>query len=162
MKKLPRRRRLGFKKELLLLLMPTITVLLVMSLVDVLGKQRLLFSSLASSAFLIYVDPQHSVNEARTLVLAQMSAAILGLLCFTALGPGYLSGGVAMVLAIAAMVLLDAMHPPAVSTALSFGLKAGDESNLVLFGLAVGITVILVILQRAALWVLRRTAAAAQ
>jgi hypothetical protein len=35
----------------------------------------------------------------------------------------------AMVAAIIGMVLLNAMHPPAVSTVLSFGLEAGDESN---------------------------------
>lgn len=42
-----------------------------------------------------------------------------------------------------------------VSTALSFCLKAGDESNFVLLALALGITTLLVILQRAALWMLK-------
>jgi CBS-domain-containing membrane protein len=156
MKDLPRRQRLGLKHELLLALMPTATVLLVLAFVEVLSNQRLLFASLASSAFLIYLDPGHAVNKVRTLVMAQIGSAALGLLSFSLLGPGYLSGGVSMVLAIYTMVLLDAMHPPAVSTALSFGLKAGDENNLVLFGLAVAITAILVVLEKMALWLLRR------
>ena len=57
-----------------------------------------------------------------------------------------------MVIAIALMILLDIMHPPAVSTSLSFALRAGNENNVVLFGLAVGITAVLVVLQRVALW----------
>ncbi|ACC81590.1 hypothetical protein [Nostoc punctiforme] len=42
----------------------------------------------------------------------------------------------------------------AVSTSLSFALKAGNENNLVVFGLAVGITALLVGLERFALWLL--------
>ena len=61
-----------------------------------------------------------------------------------------------MILVIVLMILLDAMHPPAVSTALSFAFRTGPESNLLLFGLAVGVTVTLVLLQRAALWLLNR------
>jgi hypothetical protein len=54
------------------------------------------------------------------------------------------------------MILLDVVHPPAVSTSLSFALKASNENNLVLFGLAVGITALLVALERFTLWVLAR------
>lgn len=61
-----------------------------------------------------------------------------------------------MLIIIMLMILLDAMHPPAVATALSFAFRAGDESNLLLFGLALAITVALVILQRIALWALAR------
>ncbi|GFE68232.1 hypothetical protein [Chroococcus sp. FPU101] len=55
------------------------------------------------------------------------------------------------------MIVCDVVHPPAVSTSLShrsFALRAGNENNLVLFGLAVGITAILVVLERLALWIL--------
>ncbi|GAB3551636.1 hypothetical protein GCM10027343_36150 [Noviherbaspirillum agri] len=160
MNELPRRRRLGLRKEVLLALLPTATVLLVLAFVEVLSNQRLLFASLASSAFLIYLDPEHAVNNVRTLFLAQIGAAVIGLLTYMTLGSGYLSGGTAMVLAIVAMIMLDAMHPPAVSTALSFGLRAEDESNLVLFSMAVTVTGALVVLQRAALWMLRRFSSA--
>jgi CBS-domain-containing membrane protein len=152
-----RGRRRGLKANLLLALMPTATVLVVLALIEALSSQRLLFASLASSSFLIYLDPEHPVNSVRTLVLSQLGAAALGLLLFYALGPGYVSGGLAMVLVIYGMILLDAMHPPAVSTALSFALRSGDASNLLLFGLAVGITVALLAMQRVAVWLLRRT-----
>jgi CBS-domain-containing membrane protein len=156
MNKLPRRHRIGLKGELALALMPTAIVLLVLVLVETLSRQRLLFASLASSAFLIYLDPENAVNKVRTLVLSQVGSAALGLLAFMLLGPGYLSGGLAMVIAIVGMIAFDVMHPPAVSTALSFGLRASDESNLMLFALAVGITALLIGMQKSALWMLRR------
>ena len=148
------RRRLNLRGELVLAIAPTLTVLGVLALVEVLSRQRLLFASLAASAFLIYLDPQHGTNSVRTLVLAQMMAATIGLITHLLLGSGYLSGGSAMVITIVLMILLDAMHPPAVATSLSFALRAGKENNLVLFGLAVGITAVLVVLQRVALWLL--------
>ncbi len=152
----PDRRRLRLADELLLALLPTATVLLVLALVEALSRQRLLFASLASSAFLIYLDPRHGTNAVRTLVVAQVSAALLGLAAFLLFGPGYAAAGAGMVTAIVLMILLDAVHPPAVSTALAFALRAGDESNVALFGLAVGMTAGLVILQRAAVWALAR------
>jgi hypothetical protein len=48
------RRRLDIKGEIALITAPTLTVLVVMALVEALTQQRLLFASLASSAFLIY------------------------------------------------------------------------------------------------------------
>ncbi len=41
------------------------------------------------------------------------------------------------------LIFFGAVHPPAVSTVLSFALRPGDESNL-LFVLALGVTVLLV------------------
>ena len=148
------RRRVTLKGEFLLALGPTLTVLLVLGLVEALSRQRLLFASLASSAFLIYLDPEHGTNTVRTLVVAQIMAALLGFLTFLAFGGGYLSGGSAMVATIIGMILLDAVHPPAVATAMAFALRAGEESNLVLFGLAVAMTAALVVLERLALWLL--------
>ncbi len=121
-----------------------------LALVEALSRRRLLFASLASSAFLIYLDPRHGTNAVRTLVVAQVSAALLGPAAFLLSGPGYAAAGAGMVTAIVLMIVLDAVHPPAVSTALAFALRAGDESNVALFGLAVGMTAGLVVLQRAA------------
>jgi len=73
------RRRLNLGGELALAVGPTLTVLCVLGLVEALSRQRLLFASLASSAFLIYLDPQHGTNRVRTLVLSQMPAAGVGL-----------------------------------------------------------------------------------
>ena len=150
------RRRLGLKGELILALLPTAIILTVLALVEVLSRQRLLFASLASSAFLIYLDPQHGTNKVRTLILSQLLAASIGLVAFLIFGPGYLSAGSAMVVFIVLMILFDAVHPPAVATSLSFAFRAGNESNLVLFGLAVGITAVLVVLERFTLWFLAK------
>lgn len=150
------RRRLDIKAELMLALLPTATVLLVLAFVEAFSRQRLLFASLASSAFLIYVDPEHGTNRVRTLVLSQMIAALIGFATFSLFGPGYLSAASAMVIAIAAMVVLDAVHPPAVSTALSFAFRAANENNLVLFFLAVGMVAVLVGMQRLSTWLLVR------
>jgi CBS-domain-containing membrane protein len=148
------RRRLDWKGELALATAPTLVILSVFALVEALTRQRLLFASLASSAFLIYLDPQHGTNTVRTLAISQMMAAGIGFLTFILLGSGYVSGGTAMIVTIVLMILLDVMHPPAVSTSLSFALKAGNENNLVVFGLAVGVTTLLVVLERFALWLL--------
>ena len=150
------RRRLTLKGEFLLALGPTVTVLVVLALVEALSRQRLLFASLASSAFLIYLDPQHGTNSVRTLVVSQMMAATIGLLTYLAFGGGYVAGGSAMVATIAGMIVFDVVHPPAVATAMAFALRAGSESNLLLFALAVGITAMLVVLERLALWLLDR------
>lgn len=150
------RNRLGLKGEFALAAAPTAIVLLVLAFVEVLSRQRLLFASLASSAFLIYLDPQHGTNTVRTLILAQSMAAIIGWIFYLLLGPGFLSGGIAMVLTILLTIAFDAVHPPAVSTSLSFALRTGNENNLVLFGLAVGITAVLVGIERSALWILTR------
>ncbi len=152
----PPRRRLSLKDEFFLALLPTATVLAVLALVRVFTQQQLLFASLASSAFLIYLDPLHGTNAVKTLVLSQLIAATLGLLAYLWLGAGYRSGGAAMVATIILMILVDVVHPPAVSTSLIFAFRAGDASNLALFALAVGMTATLVALERSAFWVLAR------
>lgn len=83
-----------------------------------------------------------------------MMAATIGWLTYLILGPGYPSAGMAMVITIVLMILWDVVHPPAVSTSLSFALRGGNENNLILFSLALGITVMLVLMERCALWIL--------
>jgi hypothetical protein len=130
------RSRLSLKGELQLAAAPTVTVLAVLAFVEVLSRQRLLFAFLASSAFLIYLDPNHGTNSPRTLLLSQSMAATTGWLAFMILGTVYFSEAVPMVVTIVLMIVLDAVHPPAVSTSLSFAFKTGNENNLVLFGSA--------------------------
>lgn len=142
------RRRIGLSGELMLAVLPTVTVLGVLGLVEIFGRQRLLFASLASSAFLIYLDPQHGTNTIRTLVLAHVIAAGSGLLTYLLFGHGYLAGGSAMVITIVLTLLLDAVHPPAISTSLTFAFRVGEERTIILFGLALGLILILVLLER--------------
>lgn len=148
------RSRLNLQGEFALALAPTIVILAVLAFVEVLSRQRLLFASLASSAFLIYLDPQHGTNTVRTLTISQIMAATIGLLTYSLFGSSYFSAGTAMILTITLMILLDTVHPPAVATSLSFALRAGNETNWVLFGLAVGVIALLIALERCALWVL--------
>jgi CBS-domain-containing membrane protein len=152
--------RLRLRDELLLAVLPTVTVLLVLGLVRVLGRQHLLCATLASSAMLIFLDPTHKTNTVRTLVLAQMGAALVGWSLCSLFGPGFMAAGASMTVTILLMILFDAVHPPAASTALAFSLRLGENSSLVIFGLAVGITAILVLLQRVVLWFVNRRSAA--
>ncbi|MEK8088319.1 HPP family protein [Thermithiobacillus plumbiphilus] len=142
------RKRLSLKSELILALLPTIAVLLVFFLVESFSQQRLLFASLASSAFLIYLDPQHETNQVGTLFWAQSLAAVVGVLSLSLIGPGYAAAAVAMIVVIMLMVPLNVVHPPAVSTTLSFAFRSGDGNNLVLFGMALGMILVLVILEQ--------------
>jgi len=153
------RRLLHLRAELLLALLPTATVLGVFGLIEAFGGQRLLFASLASSAFLVYRDPEHQMNTVRSLLAAHAAAVAAGLLGAAALGPGYAAASAAMTATIVAMVLLDAVHPPAVSTALGFAFRPESAGTVGLFALAVGLVAALVALQRAALWLLRRSSA---
>jgi CBS-domain-containing membrane protein len=150
------RRQLHWRQELVLVLLPTITVLVVLAVIHRLTDQRLLFASLASSAFLIYLDPLHGTNSTRTLLIAQLGGAATGAIAFMTIGPGYWAAAAAMIATIALMIFCDAVHPPAVATALSFAFRTGPESNLLLFALAVSLVAVLILLERASLWMLSR------
>ena len=77
------------------------------------------------------------------------------------LGAGYLAAGTAMILTIGCLIGLQAMHPPAVSTALTFAFRTTPASSVSLFGLALLLIVLLVVLQRGSLWLLGRYRAVA-
>lgn len=148
------RRRLGIRGELLLALVPTVVVLAVLAVVEAIGRQRVLFASLVASAFLIYLDPLHSVNRTRTLIVSQAIAACVGFVTDRLLGNGYAAAATAMVVTIVLLVLLDAMHPPAVVTSLIFALRIGAINDLALFGFALVLTATLVVLKWVAHWLL--------
>ncbi|HEU4521026.1 MAG TPA: HPP family protein [Thermoanaerobaculia bacterium] len=150
------RDRLSLRDELVLALVPTVMVLIVFAVVEEVSNQRLLFASLASSAFLIYLDPEHGTNRVRTLAASQIAAAVVGFAGFELIGPSYTAGALAMVATTLFMIVFDVVHPPAAATALAFAFRTGDERNLVLFALAVGLVVALVIVQAATLAILAR------
>lgn len=146
-------RRLGVGGELVLAMLPTLTILGVLTFIDELSNQRLLFGSLAASAFLIYLDPGHPMNKIETLVPSHLLGLVAGVITCWIFAAGYLSAGIAMVVTILIMVIGDFVYPPAVSTSLIFGLRR------LLFAIALGMIVILVILERAAVWLLRHLSA---
>jgi CBS-domain-containing membrane protein len=150
------RQRLPLADELLLALPPTLIMLVVLGFVDALSHQRVLFASLASSAFLIYLDPQHGTNSVRTLVTAHSVAALSGFGTYLLFGPEYLAVGAAMLTTIVLIVVLDVVHPPAISTSLAFAFRAGDTSNLLLFLLSLLAVALLVLLEVSTLFLLER------
>jgi type IV secretory pathway VirB3-like protein len=89
-------------------------------------------------------------------VPAHVLAATLGLGAELLLGRGYAAAALALVATIVALVVLDLVHPPAIATSLIFALQAGTQSDLALFGLALTIVASLIVLRRAAVWLLAR------
>ena len=150
------RRRFNIRTELVLVLLPTATVLGTLFFLETFSRQQILFTSLASSAFLIYLDSEHMMNRVRTLVIAQPLALLIGYAAHLLVPGDYPAAGIGMVLTIVVMVLLDAVHPPAVSTSLLFAFHNYSEHTLVLFGMALGMTVVLVALEQAAVWLVHR------
>lgn len=149
-------RRGGVVGELSLALPPTIMVLAVIFLIEGVTRQRLLFASLASSAFLIYYDPGHRMNTVRVMLTAQLLGCFLGTAIALLIGSGYLAGATSMTATILVLVVMDIVHPPAVSTALAFAFVAPKERTLLLFLVALISIAALVVVQRIAVWTLRR------
>jgi len=149
-------RRGRLPRELALAVLPTLIVLGTTFLVEELRHQRVLFASLASSAFLIYRAPGHPMNGVRVLASAHLVGVALGVGAAALLGTGYLAGATAMVATIVALILLDAVHPPAISTALGFAFFERKDQSAGLFLLALAMLAALVMLQRAAVWAVHR------
>ena len=125
-------------------------------LVEAFADRQVLFASLASSAFLIYRDPAHRMNSAKVLLVAQCIAVAIGFAAWSWLGSTYLSAGLALGVAIFAMVALDVVHPPALGTALTFAYRPGDDDNLGLFLVALLLVVVLTSLSTATTFALKR------
>jgi len=148
------RNRYGLKTEIALALLPSLSMAIVLFLLETYNKQHLLFASLASSAFLIYFDPKHPTNSIYSLVMAQVSAALIGFSVLKLIGPGYSSALLAMIISITFMILLNVVHAPAVSTALTFAFETGK--TLPLFLIALGLLVVLIIIQKVSVWLINR------
>jgi CBS-domain-containing membrane protein len=136
--------------------LPTLTVMGIFLALKVFSRQTFLFASLASSAFLIYQDPENGMNEAKVMIPAHVTAALVGFASFLVFGEGYLSGGVAMGLTIAVLVLFGIVNPPAVSTSLIFAFRAQQAETLLVFMLALVMVAVLYVLQRVGVALLRR------
>ena len=124
--------------------------------IEVLTNQRILFASLASSAFLIYREPTHGMNSVRVMAGAHLLATMFGVGGAFLLGAGYVAAAVAMALTILVLVLGDLVHPPAVSTALGFAFYARQNEAVGVFLLALLMLAVLVVLERLAVWTLAR------
>ncbi len=137
------RYRGGIKGELALAVLPTSTVMGVFLLVRVFANQTYLFTSLASSSFLIYRDPEHRMNAVKVMVPAHITAAVVGLGTFWIFGEGYLSGALAMALTIAVLIVFGIVHPPAISTSLIFSFRTHQENEFIVFLMALAMVAVL-------------------
>ncbi len=150
------RGRFSFKGEIALAALPTLTVLIVLFLIENFARQRILFASLASSSFLIYRDPHNQMNSLYSLLVSQSGRAVFGLISYLLFGAGYGAAAFAMLATVFFMITLDAIHPPAVSTAISFGFSSPNTDIFFLFLLALGMVAVLIFLEQAILWMVRR------
>lgn len=149
-------RRGGLKGELALAIPPTLVVIAVVYVIEGITREKLLFASLAASAFLIYYDPAHRVNTIRVMVSAQLVGFVAGIGAAMTFGPGYTAGAIGMSLTIFTLIVFDIVHPPAVSTALAFAFMSAKDRVLLLFLITVVLIAALVLLQRTAVWTLAR------
>jgi CBS-domain-containing membrane protein len=136
--------------------LPTLTVMGVFLLVEVFTQQTFLFASLASSAFLIYKEPDNGMNQVKTLVPAHLVAAVVGLGTFWVFGEGYLAGTVSMSLTIVLLITWGIVHPPAISSSLVFAFRAHQESEFVIFLLALSMVAVLFVIERVTVLLLHR------
>lgn len=126
------RKEQSLKPRLLLALLPLAIVFILLG-IEVFVRQHVLFTSLVSSVFLIYLLPKHPMNDSLTLVISQGLAALVGYgsFWFTLL-----------------LVLLGRLHPPAIATSLIFNYRTHDESDLMLFGLLLGLIGMLFLMKK--------------
>lgn len=149
------RRRYELKNELILAALPTLTILIVLVVLENFARQRILFASLASSAFLIYRDPLNQMNSLYSLLVSQAGGAVIGFGASAWLGEGYIAAALAMLATIIFIISLDAIHPPAISTTLSFAFRSPGSNLFNLFILALVMVALLVLLEQALLWFIR-------
>jgi CBS-domain-containing membrane protein len=154
-----RRSRAWLFHELGLALPPTVVVLAAFFGTQMLTAHPILFASLASSAFLIDHEPRHRMNRLRVMIAAQFLAAAIGTAATMIFGTDYIAGAVSMVITIVLLILLNIVHPPAVSTALGFSLLGPRYGALGAFLLALAIVAALAVLQVFAIWMLHRAEA---
>lgn len=146
---------MGIRGELLLAVPATITVLVALYITRGLTNDRILFASLAASAFLVYSDPGHRMNRVRVMLAAQIIGCLVGVLTSLLLGPGYAAAALGMVVTILILIGLEIMHPPAISTVFGFAFVRLQGHVVPTFLLALLIIASLAVLQPLATRILR-------
>jgi len=89
-------------------------------------------AALGASAFIVFAMPRHPTAEPRRLIGGHLMCVAIGLVCSIPLRLGWIGsvigqglvGAVAVALAILAMVVFDAEHPPAAGNALAFAVSS--------------------------------------
>ncbi len=109
------------------------TVLLLIFVVQDLARQPVLVTSLASSAFLLYYQPQNEVNRFKPLVFGHALAAGVGFVASLLLPLPYVATAVGIATTVVLMSLLRIVYPPAISTTLVFAYRPHDVTVIVTF-----------------------------
>jgi CBS-domain-containing membrane protein len=146
----------GLWAELLLAFVPTGFVIGIFVGISHFGRQPVLFISLATSAFRIYLDPRGLMNQARVFLPAHLIGLSLGLLSSLLFRDPYVSGAIAMGLTIFLMVLLRIMFEPAIATSLIFAFRLYGERDVILFLFGVAMLAVLILIQRATSYLVHR------
>lgn len=134
------------KHRLLLASFPIIIVLIVLE-IEVVVRQHLLFTSLISSVFLIYLKPKDSMNDTLTIAISQVLAALTGYAFYSFFGVSYWVGASTLIVVTLLLVALNRFHPPAITTSLIFNYRTHQESDLTLFLLLLGLIILLFFLK---------------
>lgn len=78
----------------------------------------LILGSFGASAVLIYGVISSPLAQPRNLVGGHVLSAVIGVAVFQIVGDNFIAAGLAVALAVAAMMLTDTVHPPGGATAL--------------------------------------------
>jgi CBS-domain-containing membrane protein len=130
-----------------LVLFPIAIVLILLG-VEILTRHHILFTSLVSSIFLIYVNPEDPMNDTLTILVSQILATGVGYTSYLLLGDSYWAGCVTVISVTFILVGIDKLHPPAIATSLIFNYRTHSQSDLVLFGLLIGLIAILFLMKK--------------
>lgn len=122
--------------RMLLAIFPLLIVLITLA-IEKFSRQTVLFTSLISSIFLIYAQPNHPMNRERVLIVSQTIGSVIGFTTYHLFGSSLICTGIMIVLLVFLLVYLKMLHPPAVATSLTFVARTHSESDLILFGLLV-------------------------
>ncbi len=137
-------------RDIVLAVPPTVATFGILALVQHVAHERVLFAPLAVSAFLVYTDPHHGMNDLRPMVGGHLVALGLGCTAAAWLGGGYAAAALAMAATIVVLVLAGGIHPPAIATALAFGFVPFSRPAVGTFVACLAGLAVLVLVQRAA------------
>jgi CBS-domain-containing membrane protein len=107
----------------------------------------LLIAPFGASSVLLFAAPASAFAQPRNLVLGHLICAAIGLVMFWLAGNGVWSMALATGLAIAAMQLTRAVHPPAGANPLVIMLSGTASASFLLFPVLAGVVCLLAVAQ---------------
>jgi CBS-domain-containing membrane protein len=108
-----------------------LAILLIAGLAQI-TKQPLILGSFGASCVLLFGFPEGPFSQPRNLVLGHVLASAIGLVALTLFGPGTLPMALATATAVAAMMALRCVHPPAGSNPVIIFLTQPDWTFLLM------------------------------